>query len=240
MKYLILMFFLSISVSAQSELLLLDSDAGWSPLTYDAGNLIALYDGDAELATDAWADQSANGYDLTLYNTPTVVSGAINGHNAVRFDGLDQYAKRVTTPAFTQPYTVYVVFKPIVWLRFAYVFGVSNADNAMLREHNATPDFDMYAGSTTDPVSPQITLNSYAILTCVFNGASSEIRNNTNAAVVSDAGANGGTGIVLAAKTTGVAPYNNCEIAYLIFRSGADNTATQDLYIAFLKDRFGL
>jgi len=212
---------------------------GFNPLNYDAGNLLALYNGDVGLDEFAWLDQSVNGYDLTFFNNPVVVSPAINGHDAIQFDGINQYAGRALTPAFTQPITCYVVFNELNYGINARIV-TSNVGAFILTffQTAGIPNKCIYAGNLSGTLNPAHNIFNYGIVTFQFNGANSDFRNNNNAATVENVGLDNSTGLILAADLVG--NYCNVEIAYLIIRSAADNTATQNLFINYLKNRFAL
>lgn len=213
----------------------------FNPLTYDAGNLVALYDGDT-LNTDpagTWGDRSANNFDLTLFNNPTIINNAINGHDALQFDGINQYADRNLTPILNQPISIYIVFKQIT-NNFNHRIYSSNPNTVLLYNTGLPFALDMYAGNSAPTVNPAMLINTYDIITNVFNGINSETRTNNNAANVGNSGVVNGTGFTLAAFGGGGINYGNIEIAYIILRGVADNTATQNLFINYLKNRFAL
>jgi hypothetical protein len=212
----------------------------FNPLTFDTANLIALYNGDT-LPTDpagTWVDQSVNGFDLTLVNGPGIVIGAINNHFALRFDGVSQYGRNAF-PALNQPITIYVVFNQITWVNNHRIY-TSGPNQVLVYGNGVSPALDMFAGNSAPTISPAIPINTYQVLTNVFNGVNSETRTNNNAAVVADSGALNGTGFTIAAFSDGSVNRANCEYAYIIIRSAADSTATQNLFINYLKNRFAL
>jgi hypothetical protein len=233
---------LAVSIQAQngSDLIIVMGDNGvaaFNPLTYDA-NTIALYDADLELVSNAWGDQSGNNYDLILQGAPTITSNAINGHQTVTFNGTDEMGYRETTPELTQPLTFYIVFKQPTWTSGDYLFCSNSANAPLLYQDGASANIYLVAGTALSS-DPDLALDTYGIMTAVFNGASSELRTNDGTAVTGNGGANGGVGFNLA-NSSGLGNYCNIEVAYLIIRGAADDTATQDLFITYLKDRFGL
>lgn len=213
----------------------------FNPLTYDAGNLLALYDGDT-LSTDppaTWTDQSANGYDLTLFNAPAVVNLAINGHDALRFDGINQYGLNNAIPAFGEPITIYMVYKFITWTAGNYNLGDTLIDSFVFYQSGVSPNQQIYNAGVACP-NNGMAVNTYNIATCVFNDPNCELRINNAAAVGGGiAGLNVSNGIVLCSQR-GIAGFCNNEVAYLIYRTTADNTATQNLFINYLKNRFAI
>lgn len=85
-----------------------------------------------------------------------------------------------------------------------------------------------------------ITLNTFNIITCVFNGASSSIRVNKQTADTGTVGSQtANRGFYIGGDGFG-GGNQNVGFKEVIFRSVADNTATQDQYIDYLAARVGL
>ena len=205
------------------------------------GNLIALYNGDVGLAPAAWQDTSGNGYDLTLFNSPTIVPNAINGHFAVQFNGVDEYGRRTITPILTQPISIYLVGKTITWANFSRFYtGGDNNDGIQLMNAGGANDNQMYSGSFSTSLNPVLANNTYGIITSIYNNAISEFRLNNNASSIVNTGALNNSGFTIASYFNGSLNHLNCEIAYIIIRSAADNTTIQNIFINFLKNRFAL
>jgi len=205
------------------------------------GNLLAWYDGDT-LTTDpvgTWSDSSGNGNNLSLFNGPTIINNGLNNHDTLQFDGISQYGKTLT-PVTNQPYSMYLVFKEITWVNNNAVFddGISFTFRYLWMT-GGSPNLNFFAGNNIT-LNPSFILNNFNILTCVANTVNSEVRTNNNVAVVGNAGAFNGQGLTIGSDVTGLARFTNTEFAYIIIRTGADNTATQNLFINFLKTRFAL
>ncbi len=238
MKTIILILFAIINLSAQNNLLPLMED-GFNPLTYDA-NVLALYDGDVGLTASTWEDQKSTN-DITFTSAPAevdIVTGAINGHNVVKFDPLDGNRGTSQTPTINQPSTTYIVFKQATWGSSLYIFDGYTVNTRILLQLTTTPNLAINTGASLSS-NPDLATNTYGIITAVFNGANSQIRTNTSNAVTGNAGTTNSAGITLGGR--GGTGYNSdIEVAYLIIRSGVDDLVTQNKYIAFLKTRFGL
>ena len=81
----------------------------------DSGDLHARYDatqlGLSNNATvTTWADETANGYDLTTGNAPTYIANGINGNPVVRFDGVDDFLQ-TDWPDISQPNHIFIAFQ---------------------------------------------------------------------------------------------------------------------------------
>jgi len=85
----------------------------------------------------SWADQSGYNHNVSAPNTtnePSEVTGALNGHSVIRFDGSDDYLKLSLTSSNQNNYTLFFVWK---WLNsspkrkesvFASADNYSNSD----------------------------------------------------------------------------------------------------------------
>ena len=238
MKKLILLIGLlfAISLNAQSDMLLLFGGGEWNPTDVD-GNTLAYYDGDKELTTSGWVDQFST-HDIVFHDTPTITADATPNRNAVLFNGVDE-GGTVATPTRTQPYTMYIVYKPVVWGNSDYIFDDgATTSNGLFYMSSVTPDNKMYAGTNLLD-NPSVAVGDYGIVTLVFNGASSVVRTNLETGVSGDAGALNGSGITIGEALDNTKE-SNVEIAYIIIRSGADDTAMQTTIIGELSTLCGL
>jgi len=232
---LMIMIFTSVAFSQSSKLLLLMGDDSWNPTKVD-GNTLAYYNGNLGLTASLWEDQFSNN-DIVFYNEPTINSGT-GIVKAVRFNGSNEYGI-VATPTLTKPYTVYLVLKSIAWGSNDWILNSQSGANAGgILQGGSTPNLQAYSGAALNS-DPDLPVGTYGIITVVFNGASSEIRINLNNSVTGTTGVLNGNGITIGALPT---PSNYCqvEIAYLLIRSGADNTAKQNLIIQNLANICGL
>jgi len=180
----------------------------------------------------------AGGHDIIFSNSPTIVSGATPLRDAVLFDGINQFGV-VATPATNQPFTIYVVMRSVGYTVGRRVFddGVVIARKRLLQSPSS-PTLRASAPTGLDSF-PSLAIGTYGVMTIVYNGVSSEIRTNLNAANTGNIGANNGNGITIGAATGGAAP-TNVEMGYFIIRDGADSIAIQNSIIGGLEAICGL
>ena len=211
---------------------------GWAFNPDFDGNALVWYDGDIGLTAGGWLDQGAGGHDLVFANNPTINPVGLNGRQTVTFDGINQQGQ-VATPAINQAYTLYVVFKQNIWAGGDAIFddGV-NPDDKIFSQQVGSPNLELHCGAPIQ-TNPDLALGSFGVITCVVNGVGSELRTNMNLAVTGNIGAKNGNGITIGARQN-LTFFSDCEFAYLIIRTGADSTATQNKIIQDLMNRFGL
>jgi hypothetical protein len=194
---------------------------------------------------DTWADQSGNSRDLrqtTDTNRPTK-----EADGAITFDGSDNY---LATAGFTlnQPTTIYLLGKQITWTAGDRVFD-GNAGNSggFLQNDDggyvgASPYVQAYAGSYLRSSATGLdawTLNTYAVICIVFNGASSLIQINAGSALTGNAGAANMGGLKLGAAG-GVSQFSNIQTKEMILFPVAHDVATRAIVRAYLNGVGGL
>lgn len=178
-----------------------------------------------------WADQSGNGRDLlqgTDANRP-----ALQGDGTVLFDGTNHFMK---CSAFTlnQPTTVYILGKQITWTSTDQWYDGNAANTGKISQVGVSPNLRATSdGVTVLDSNPDLALDTYGIVTVVFNGASSLIRVNSNAAVTGDLGAGNMGGFNLGSRTTTTAA-GNIQVKEVVIYSVAHDTTAQDQVIAYL------
>ncbi len=136
-----------------------------------------------------WADQSGNGNALsTFVGSPLRVTAGLNGHNTVRFDpsGAGQSLKASFT--LSKVCTIIIVYKSITIGGVGandIIFDGSAIASTILAT-DTTPRSYLFNGSVLSGV--KVADGAFAVVTCVFNGASSVLRSNGTQIVVGNAG----------------------------------------------------
>ena len=183
-----------------------------------------------------WADQSGNGRDLLQ-----AVDGSrppLQADGSVLFDGVADFLK---ASAFTlnQPWTCYMLGKSIVWTLNATFFdGNTNAVGAVYMSA-ASPNIRQFAGLATTE-NANMPIGSYALITSVFNGASSTLQVNNTTAVTSDAGASNAAGFTIGAAGGGAVQFANIQVKEVMVFAGAHNATQQATVKQYLNSVGGL
>lgn len=200
-------------------------------LPSDLPNLAAWYRFNRNVAAGQWNDASGNTRHLiqgTGANQP-----AVQGDGSLLFDGTSDFMQATFT--LNQPHTLYLLAKQISWTAGdLWTDGVTAAGARFEQDAvGATPQLAIVAGSRLRLLAGPV-LNTYGVLTGVFNGASSAVRLNNAAAVVGNGGANNAGGLTLGANAAGAVP-SNIQVKEFIAYTGAHDTAAQDQVIAYLQ-----
>jgi hypothetical protein len=182
----------------------------WSPLSLTA--LLGWWKSDVGTTVvtgvSQWNDQSGNGNHMlqaTGIRQPALVPGVLNGLPAIVFDGVDDYLRAAF--ALIQPCTIFIVLSQITWTANDSIHdGAAVANTMRLHQTPAgvSPQLTMRAASAL-AANSDLPLNTYGLVTEIFNGASSVMQVNNAAALAGNVGAGDGAGITLgsAANLTG-------------------------------------
>lgn len=186
-----------------------------------------------------WADQSGNAHDLLQATTTKqpVYSGS-GTTSAVTFDGTSQFLKCV---AFTlnQPITVYAVMKQVTWVSNAKIWDGNTNFSQDYVQSGTTPATVLSAGGTGPGSSTDFTINTYMVVSAVYNGASSTLSLNNGTLHTGNVGASNAGGFTLGAVSDGTQP-GNIAVKEIYIYGQADNTTTQGLMVAFLRQKWGI
>ena len=138
------------------------------------------------------ADQGPANLDLTQSTDakrPSLESAVLNGHDALRFDGVDDYMDRAIA-SLSQPNTVYFVARMIIDNVNDYFFDSKTAAiNRGAFQSDAGSNWLMNGGTNLAGSAASDTSTHY--WTFVFNGASSELFVDGSSDASGDAGADG-------------------------------------------------
>lgn len=190
------------------------------------------------MTSSSWRDQGAGGHDIIFANSPTIVSGATPLRDAVRFNGTNQNGV-VATPAINQPFTIYLVANSVSWTNGENLLndGVTNNVKRILQS-GASPAMTWSAGNGRSFLNP-LAVGTWGVMSVVANGLTSVTRVNKDTRNAGDGGSNDGAGVTLGSSQAG-AVHANCEIGYLIIRTGTDSNAINDYILDQLEKICGL
>lgn len=183
-----------------------------------------------------WSDQSGNSRHLK--QTTDTNRPALQADGSILFDGSDNYLK---CDAFTlnQPETVYLLFKQVTWTINEAIFDGNTANSGVMFQATTTPNVAIFAGAGGVSSDPDLATDTYGVMACVFNGASSRIQLNNNAAVNGNTGSGNMGGFTLGARGDNLVP-SNIQVKEVILYSAAHDAATRKRNIRYLATVGGL
>jgi hypothetical protein len=203
------------------------------------GNTWAWYDYNQSITKDGsdlisiWADRLGSGHNLlqaTGSIQPLWTSVGID------FDGVSDYLK-TAEGVVNQPTNIYICFKQVTWTDIDYIFDGYISVGGQLSQRTTTPDVYISAGTPSSRVSP--TLDTWCIIRVLFNGASSKLQLNADAAVTGNFGANHMDGMTLGnSSATGRA--SDIIVKEVIIRSVDDSDENETTIYNYLKAKYGL
>lgn len=217
-----------------------------NPLTLP--NIVALYDAEEDVSigvgVSQWDDQTGNGNHVvqgTAGNQPTVSTDAINGNDAISFDGVDDYLRDDAfsggTLAF--PVTVGIVLKPDPSTSNALYFaGAQSPGRASIKQDVTTRNLGVFAGATV--TSSVAASNDFVLLVLRQNSSNySNLYENGVLILEPLAGTEGMNGINIGSF------YNQAsdaeiDVAYLAVYDGTMSDENMDIFEDYVENRFDL
>ena len=176
-----------------------------------------------------WDDVSGNGNHLkqgTDTNRPSKESDG-----SILFDGVDNFLK---ADAFTlvQPETVYFLGKQVTWTSADRFFDGNTDDTGGINQNPTTPKLRVNAGIAFDD-DGTMAVDTYAIISVIFNGASSSIQTNYATIVTGNAGAGDMGGFTLGSRPS-VTLVSNIQVKEIAVFNTAHDAVTRLQMIAYL------
>ena len=176
-----------------------------------------------------WDDVTGNANHLkqaTETNQP-----ALQADGSILFDGIDNYL-RCDPFTLNQPITVYILGKQITWSSGDDICDGNVGDTLLIQQTNAgaSPQLRLYAGAATGS-NTDLGLDTYGVISAVFNGASSVLQINDETPITGDVGASNAGGFTLGARGTIVSAYSNIQVKEVILFAAA-HAANTRLHVA--------
>jgi hypothetical protein len=186
-----------------------------------------------------WDDLSGNSNHLSQAagtRQPTVVAAALNGIQGIQFDGTSDL---MAAPAFTRtaPSTVFLVVRPDSWTANDFLFESGTAGSFSCFQRTATPNIAITSGVNLD--NGNLAVGSFALLTAIFNGASSVSQVQSTAESNGDTGAGAANGFTLGARAT-TTGFSNITVMLAVVVDGVVSVANRDLMKSYVLGKYGI
>lgn len=207
-----------------------------------SGSPAAWWDASAETAyaddqrVDTFFDQAGSN-DLIAAGAarPFYKTAIQNGLNIVRFDGATSVMGPVAF-TLTQPWTLFAAIQVDAYGANDRLFDALAVNNGTIYQSGGTPTINLYAQGGAAAANTSLTLGSWHVLTCVFNGASSLIRVDGANQTTGNPGAADPGGITMGAQSGGG---NQCDmdVGEVIIYNSAESVAANE---AMLAEKWGI
>lgn len=153
-----------------------------------SGTLVANYNADKGTSyTDLLTASTGEVWTLSRDAATTGYKALLVDENMVMFDGSDWLKKAIASLA--QPCTIYLMAIQLAWASNRGIFDGNTINTGALQESPSTPNVRIFAGGS-GVGNANWAVNTWRILTAIFNGASSFIKVDQTA----DAGTTGNAG----------------------------------------------
>lgn len=213
---------------------------GIPPIFGGSGSASPVVDFDPSRWTSGTTFTAATGETWTINSTGSKPAQIVD-RPSLLFDGAAHCMK---TDPFTlnQPETVYLVAKQVSWTNQDYFFDGVTSNTGVLFQNNATPQLSIYAGNLVG-ADANLQVGVAGVIGVVFNGATSSLQVNGNAAATGNAGASNMGGITLGANGSAPGVVNNLSNiqAYeVLIYNVAHDAATRSNIIRALMSKHGV
>jgi hypothetical protein len=191
-----------------------------------------------------WDDLSGNGRHATQaigLSQPTIVTGALNGRQVRRFDGLNDFLETATV-SIAQPYTTYAVFQSSttailsVVMRGASGLVAAGGINLLIHRGAASAVSGINAGTLYAPFA---TSTSWQIFGTTGSGTNSQVFRNGTSSTVGNAGTNTITRFGIGIDSGGAARFNG-DIAEVLVFPAALSTENRRRIEGYLSSKYNI
>lgn len=222
-----------VSAPTDEELALPVIEDGNTVAWYDYQDLTTLTDDGGGLIS-SWRDKLLSGHDLTAATTarPTLTA------DGILFNGTDN-AMKTSAFTWTQPEFIYMVFRQKTWTDPKHIFDGDANNSGTLFQSTTTPNIALYAGSVA-ATNSELTLDAFAIVRILFDGASSKVIVNASTPTTGNCGASNMGGFTLACQGNTAVTFSNIEVKEVICRNIVDSGADEILIYNYLKTKYSL
>ena len=143
--------------------------------------------------------------------------------NGILFDGVDDFMNNAVTWSLPQPVTIYLVGKQVTWSDGKIITEGSTNYYCRLWQQESSPQIRISASANGANylANTNLAVNTFGIVTALFNGSNSLLQVNNTDAVTGDIGTNAMNGLYIGKGAS--AAYSNIQVKAIIIRKVADS-----------------
>jgi len=135
----------------------------------------------------AWLDQVGESISLTAATThkptynSTATVGTLANAGAIEFDGVSQDLTSASVTDASLPIHMFLVFQQNDWTSGEDILTIRNPLESHFQQNNSEPELSLVAGGAADGQT-EFALSTWALVSILWNGGSSSIARNDDAA----------------------------------------------------------
>ncbi len=180
-----------------------------------------------------WDDATGHGHHWD--QTVDAKRPLIMPDGSLLFDGLDDYMFFLDA-ALVQPVTYCVMCRVVTWVQGTRILGGAAYNEIYM--NGATPQLSLFAGLGFG-TNGDLPVNTYGVITAIFNGASSSLQINRLPPITGNVGASNAQGLYLATQV-GFADCGNVQFKETIVCSGVLTDTQIDQVVGYLLPSTGV
>ena len=209
-----------------------DSTLGWWEVA--PANVTLDADGDSCVSL---ADLSTSGNHLAAPDGTGAAPYYEPGSDSLSFDGVGNYMYKAIAAA-DQPFTVYIVYRPVTYVASQVIFGGADATRprAITRPGNSV---QIFAGTALSSADNAVVYGSYQILRATFSGTNSVTKSGDDTVASGNAGTNDGDGFGIANEGAASSVFGRLAFKAAVL-SVATSAETETEIYNYLKTKYGL
>jgi len=208
-------------------------DDGNTVAWFDMNNLVTMGVGNT---VSSWGDRTGLGHHLLQ---TTDAQKPVWSANGLLFDGFNDYMKCNTFP-LSQPVMIYAVIKQVTWTVAEVLWDGNGASNRCgLTQVTSTPRIASFSVWTQNINNDNLAVDTWGIVRAIYNGASSSLQVDGDAAGTGTNNASSPDGFTLGATYVFTANAN-IQVKAVIIRKVSDSAGDQTDIYNYLAAKFGL
>lgn len=219
--------------------------AGASGAWHDPSDLSTIWQDDAGTVAGAvdqpvgkLEDKSGNARHLTQATAAKRPMLRLSGSTYyLEFDAVDDMLS--ASFAFTQPYTRIGLIQQRTHTG-KYLMDGAVSNSAALFQDSPSPEIGLFAGAAVSPVTADLALTTWGVVTEIYDGASSKIAVDNNAYATGSPGTTGAGGITLGSQGGAGANFSDLLLGDLVFIAGVMSDADIAATRTYMGNKAGL
>ena len=196
----------------------------------------------------AWLDQVGESISLTAATThkptynSTATVGTLANAGAIEFDGVSQDLTSASVTDASLPTHMFLVFQQNDWTGGDDILTIRQPLESHFQQNDSEPELALNAGSPAPVGQTEFALSTWALGLVVWNGASSSLARNDDAANSASTNSRSMSGGMTlgASGTPGTNAWSDIDVAEMLIYSDEQTGAELTAIKTYINDQYGL